>query len=606
MPKVNILGGGVAGLSAAHELIERGYEVEVFEFNPEYIGGKARSVNYYGINNEYKVPLPGEHGFRFFPGFYRNVTDTMKRIPFVDPQGKKGNVFKNLTPTYTIMIAQYDKPPIVLLSSFPKNIKDLKFLIKTISNDKSSLSKEEETFFAERVWQLMTSCTERKLNEYERMGWWEYLRADHFSDNYRHLLVEGLTRTLVAAKARTASTKTGGDIFLQLLYCMLDPTMNTDRILKGPTNDMWLNPWKEYLISQGVVINQGWICTNLEADKQSLQIKNATVAKLNVKTRKPSNETRTLTGDHFIMAMPVERAAELISADLIKCDKTLEFIPQLAYNVNWMNGIQYYLNEDVVLNQGHVIFADTEYALTAISQIQFWKGYPLDKKANGNIKGILSVDISDWFTKGYFNKLEADNCTREGIADEVWKQLMKSLNVNGKTVLTEEMRVDFYLDRDIQLEDGEVNFRSVYDNSHGRLVDKEPLLVNNANTWNLRPEASCQIENLYFASDYVRTYTDLATMEGANEAARRAVNCILDNDKSSKTKCKVWGLREPWYLKPLKWHDLQRFKKGIPWTIHAPLWLEIITAIGAFIYIATGLIKEFFFPRRKKNTFNAS
>ena len=31
MPKVIILGGGVAGMSAAHELIERGFEVQVFE-----------------------------------------------------------------------------------------------------------------------------------------------------------------------------------------------------------------------------------------------------------------------------------------------------------------------------------------------------------------------------------------------------------------------------------------------------------------------------------------------------------------------------------------------------------------------------------------------
>ena len=27
-------------------------------------------------------PLPGEHGFRFFPGFYHHVPDTMRRIPF--------------------------------------------------------------------------------------------------------------------------------------------------------------------------------------------------------------------------------------------------------------------------------------------------------------------------------------------------------------------------------------------------------------------------------------------------------------------------------------------------------------------------------------------
>ena len=36
------------------------------------------------------------------------------------------------------------------------------------------------------------------------------------------------------------------------------------------------------------------------------------------------------------------------------------------------------------------------------------------------------------------------------------------------------------------------------------------------------------IPNLFLASDYVQTFTDLATMEGANEAARRAVNGILE------------------------------------------------------------------------------
>jgi len=209
--KVVIIGGGVAGLSAAHELIERGFAVEVYERNPSYLGGKARSINY-NHEHKYQNPLPGEHGFRFFPGFYKHITDTMKRIPF-DKNGKMQSVYNNLTSTSRIMVARYGKAPIVTPASFPKTLADIELIIKDLHGVDSGLSSEEVHFFAERVWQLMTSSKTRRENDYERLGWWEYLQADRFSVDYQHLLVEGLTRTLVAAKAELASTKTGGDIF---------------------------------------------------------------------------------------------------------------------------------------------------------------------------------------------------------------------------------------------------------------------------------------------------------------------------------------------------------------------------------------------------------
>ena len=43
--KVVIIGGGVGGMSAAHELVTRGFDVEVYELHP-IPGGKARS---YGV-----------------------------------------------------------------------------------------------------------------------------------------------------------------------------------------------------------------------------------------------------------------------------------------------------------------------------------------------------------------------------------------------------------------------------------------------------------------------------------------------------------------------------------------------------------------------------
>jgi uncharacterized protein with NAD-binding domain and iron-sulfur cluster len=53
--------------------------------------------------------------------------------------------------------------------------------------------------------------------------------------------------------------------------------------------------------------------------------------------------------------------------------------------------------------------------------------------------------------------------------------------------------------------------------------------MNSTGSWDLRPEASTAIANLFLAADYVRTYSniDFATMETANEAARRAVNALL-------------------------------------------------------------------------------
>src|SRR5918911_1568816 len=92
MTTVAVLGGGVAGLSAAHELAERGFAVTVLE-QRDAPGGKARSIPVAGSGQDGRADLPGEHGFRFFPGFYRHLPDTMARIPAAgSARGVLGNL----------------------------------------------------------------------------------------------------------------------------------------------------------------------------------------------------------------------------------------------------------------------------------------------------------------------------------------------------------------------------------------------------------------------------------------------------------------------------------------------------------------------------------
>src|SRR3954447_6922005 len=88
---VVVLGGGMAGLAAAHELADRGFDVTVYERNA--LGGKARSIPVAHTGSGGRRELPGEHGFRFFPGFYHHVPDSMRLIPF---PGNANGVWDNM------------------------------------------------------------------------------------------------------------------------------------------------------------------------------------------------------------------------------------------------------------------------------------------------------------------------------------------------------------------------------------------------------------------------------------------------------------------------------------------------------------------------------
>ena len=63
----------------------------------------------------------------------------------------------------------------------------------------------------------------------------------------------------------------------------------------------------------------------------------------------------------------------------------------------------------------------------------------------------------------------------------------------------------------------------------------------------------------------MRTYTDLATMEGANEAARRAVNAILDAEGYRAPAAASGRCTNRLALAPLRQYDAARFGLGLPW-----------------------------------------
>ena len=444
-----ILGGGVAGMSAAHELVERRFEVEVFE-RKAIPGGKARSI----ATDEASLgrspfagrpfkrplrppgkPLPGEHGFRFFPGFYKHIVDTMARIPF-----GQGSVGDNLVDTTALNIAPFDRSSFDLPAQFPRTTDDLRtdlFAVIAVISGRAGVGIDDGLFFAAKMWEFLTACEERRLVEYERINWWDFIEAGARSASYQKYFGNGITRSLVAAKARRASTKTIGDIFVQILFNILLPGVAADRVLNGPTNDVWINPWLDHLRRQGVRYH-------LDADVRAIHCERGLVRGATVAV---GDSLRQVSGDYFIGALPVERMAELISPGLLEADGSLANLHALVEYVEWMNGIQYYLTEDVPVTNGHVICVDSPWAITLVSQPQFWQGFDLSQCADGGVRGLLSVDMSDWDVKG-LNGKEAQHCSREEIATEVWEQLKRSLNVGGE-ILRDDQLHSWFLDPDI-------------------------------------------------------------------------------------------------------------------------------------------------------------
>ena len=239
--------------------------------------------------------MPGEHGFRFFPGFYKHVIDTMRRIPSFD--GAK--VADHLVPTTRLEFTQYDDPPFVVPAGFPLSPRDAGTMLRDIL----LAARTERRASPPTIWHSSARASGRSSPRARSAGSGSTSgRAGGTSSaprsgrrRYQKFLATGITRSLVAAKARKASTRTIGDIFVQLVLTILNPIAgSTDRVLDGPTNLVWIDPWLKHLESSGVqyvknaeveeILCEGGRITGVVACQQG--------------------KRTVVRGDHYVAALP--------------------------------------------------------------------------------------------------------------------------------------------------------------------------------------------------------------------------------------------------------------------------------------------------------------
>ncbi len=535
-------------------------------------------------------PLPGEHGFRFFPAFYRHVFDTMERTRLrADRHRTQAD---NMVATTNQGIALQDG--LLSFEFVRKREPSVEATIRTVHQAMAGLGYTYGDIerFKVKTLQFMTACSARRQT-YEEISWWDFVEAERFSPQTQQAL-NTVPRVLVAMDAIRGDALTQGLVMLQLLMDQGSDGEHTDRVLNGPSSEAWFNHWQDYLEDRGVHFHLNTAIETLLLDSSRGDIKGAMVRPqpLIPQCCQDPRPAHMVQADFFVLAIPM-RAAQALVRRLIR-DHQHHWSPPAGgdldqlyrYNVPnseaWMSGIQYYLRNDVpIVRGGHIYYPDSPWGLSSVSQAQFWDR---QLELTYGVRGVVSVVVGDWekpvplnppgaATKWWHHSQvpgkTARQCTPDELAREVWRQINLSANgqdlierreVRGRTDLPEPLY--YHLDDDL--------------NFDGPLIEtRRRYLISPVGQWKHRPGRlnategyELQTHNLVLAGNFMKTFTRLTTMESANESGRHAANAILSSPRAcfDGERCAIYPLErwEPADAIAAKRLDKLLFDAGLP------------------------------------------
>lgn len=358
--RVVVIGGGLAGMTSALRLAERGCDVTLIESSVR-LGGKAGS-NHNG--NDFD-----DHGYHIFPMWYKNIWQ------IVDELGIRSN-FVDCHDFQQLHRAKFPFPDF-------RSLHDASALRNVWRNLTAGLLPFHQTllFFFSTIDLASFHLNEKaRLDQLSITGFLRsrFYRTEEMANVYQDLMLKAISVPTHFVSAMTTK---------KVIHFWANEPIPMHRILNGSLQERFIDPFGARLEARGVrvVLN-----TRLKA----LQVTGTRLTGLVVEETATGNSVTDTEFDAVVLAIPPEHLPDVCSSDVYKVCPTLGNVRGLRSRAMASLNL-YFRNPLPHIPPDHVNLIDSRFGLTFIDVSQRWKKPDGTPRYTGAALNVVCTDFTE-------------------------------------------------------------------------------------------------------------------------------------------------------------------------------------------------------------------
>ena len=482
-PRVLVLGAGLAGLTVARQLARSGFEVVLLE-KSRLAGGKAGSRTAQpGVDGN---PVPGvlyEHGYHIFAPWYRNMLRLTEELGITLRPVSRWH-YKRLA------AGADDGWKGLYLPSTPHELLDV------LRN--SPLPAADTLLYFYFVLDMIGMPLSQKavLDRVTRLG---LMRGRWYATESLPVIEEESILKAAAVPVHEMSAYTAKILSSYFLYTvrpssllrMLGSAVAPQPslfMLPGDLQATLIEPFVAAVRKDGVDLRYGHAATKLVLAPDPVTGARRRIAGVEVEVDATAGggavRRELMTADAFVVATPLDVSQQLLAVSELLAHapalgriNSLRTAPMAALYLTLRDGVRPELPEE------HCFLMGGEYGLSFIDLRSHWQNPPY----------ALSFISSNFAPLRHLSREEQYAC----LIGEI--------------------------ERFLGIGRADVAHWCLFPNAD----PGQQLFINTVGSWTDRPDVACEnVDNLYFAGDWVKNRIDLACMEGAVSAALQAAHVI--------------------------------------------------------------------------------